>query len=128
MAYDKDQVYKDCLKFIEEEKLCFFDELSLFVPPTIKTLYDWKFHESEDIKNAILKNRLAAKRKLKKQWQFEEAAPVLQLAVFKLMADEDEFSRLTTSKNDVKADMKGGVVISISPLEGCEPIKDETNS
>lgn len=105
MAYDKDEILKKCLEAINEHDLCFFDEISLFVEPTIKTLYDWDFHESEDIKNQLNKNKLAAKRKLKRNWQRDDAAPVLQLAVYKLMSNDEEFSKLTTSKSDVKADV-----------------------
>lgn len=124
MPYDKNKIFNQCIELIKQEKLCFFDEISLFVEPTVKTLYDWGFHESEDIKAELAKNKVDAKRKLKRNWQKEEAAPALQIAVFKLMANDDEFNKLTTSKSDIKADVKG-VNINIAPLDGCEPIKDE---
>lgn len=123
MAYDRDKIKSQCLEAIKSEGLCFFDEIALFVEPELSTLYGWDFHEMEDIKSELRKNKIAAKRKLKRNWQRENAAPALQVAVYKLMADDDEFSRLTTSKSDVKADVKG-VTISIAPLDGCEPIPE----
>jgi len=105
MAYDKDEILSKCLKAIEEHKCTTFDEMSLYVEPTIKCLYDWKFHECEDIKGAIAKQKVIAKSRMKKNWQSQEAAPALQIAAFKLMADEDEFNKLITNKSDVKADV-----------------------
>lgn len=105
MAYDKDEILGKCLKAIEEHELCFFDEISLFVQPDLSTLYLWKFNELEEIKNGLNKHKLAAKRKLKRNWQRDDAAPVLQLAVYKLMSNDEEFNKLTTSKSDVKADV-----------------------
>lgn len=105
MAYDKDEILQKCLEAINEHDLCFFDEVSLFVQPDLSTLYLWKFNELEQIKNSLNKNKLAAKRKLKRNWQRDDAAPVLQLAVYKLMSNDEEFNKLTTSKSDVKADV-----------------------
>jgi len=97
------------------------------IPVASSTLYRWEWEKWEDLKEVLLKNRVAAKSRMKKNWQKEDAAPGLQIAVFKLMADEDEFNKLSTTKSDIKADVKG-VNINIMPLQGCEPIQDETDT
>ena len=105
MAYDKDEILSKCLKAIEEHKCTTFDEMSLYVEPSRETLYQWELHKSDIIKEAIGKQKVIAKSRMKKNWQSQEAAPALQIAAFKLMADEDEFNKLITNKSDVKADV-----------------------
>lgn len=98
MAYDKDKVREQILAAIREEKLTFFADVSIYVEPTLSTLYEWEFEKSEDIKRELAKNKLDAKRKLRKQWQFDTAAPALQLAAYKLMAEKEELEALTMNK------------------------------
>lgn len=105
MAYDKDEILGKCLKAIEEHKCTTFDEMSLYVEPSRETLYQWELHKSDIIKEAIATQKVIAKSRMKKNWQSQEAAPALQIAAFKLMADEDEFNKLITNKSDVKADV-----------------------
>lgn len=105
MDYDKDEILSKCLKAIEEHKCTTFDEMSLYVAPTRQTLYNWGFDKFDIIKEAISQQKVIAKSRMKKNWQSQEAAPALQIAAFKLMADEDEFNKLITNKSDVKADV-----------------------
>jgi hypothetical protein len=100
--YDKERVIKEVFEVIEREKLCFFDEIQLFVAPKTSTLYEWDLHNSEDIKAALNKNKIAAKVQLKRNWQKETAAPALQVAVYKLMADDEEYARLSTQKQEIE--------------------------
>ncbi len=96
--YDKEKILAECVKAIEEEKLTFFTDVVEFIEPSLGTLYEWEFEKSEAIKNALAKNKIAAKRKLRKQWQIEGSAPALQLAAYKLMADKEELEALTMNK------------------------------
>ena len=105
MAYDKDEILNKCIKAIQEHKCTTFDEMSLYVEPDRTTLYLWDFDKLDIIKEAIGKQKVIAKSRMKKNWQSEEAAPALQIAAFKLMADEDEFNKLIINKSDVKADV-----------------------
>lgn len=100
--YDKERVIKEIFQIIEREKLCFFDEIQLFVAPTKSTLCDWQLHQSDEIKAALDKNKVAAKVQLKRNWQKETAAPALQVAVYKLMADDEEYARLSTQKQEIE--------------------------
>jgi len=105
VAYDKDEILQKCIKAIEDHKCTTFEEMCLYVEPSRETLYQWELHKSDIIKEAIGKQKVIAKSKMKKNWQREDAAPALQIAAFKLMSDDDEFSKLTTQKSDVKADV-----------------------
>lgn len=103
--YDKDDVLNQCLKAIEDYKCTDFKEMSLYVKPTRQTLYNWGFDKLDILKDAIEKQKITAKSRMRKNWQDPEAAPALQIAAFKLMADDDEFDKLITNKSDVKADV-----------------------
>jgi hypothetical protein len=103
--YDKDDILQKCLKAIEDHKCTTFDEMSLYVEPDRTTLYLWDFDKFDIIKEAIGKQKVIAKSRMKKNWQREDAAPALQIAAFKLMADDEEFGKLITNKSDVKADI-----------------------
>jgi hypothetical protein len=105
MPYDKDEIVEKCLKAIEDHKCTTFDEMCLYVEPARSSLYNWGLDKLDNIKEAIAKQKVTAKSRMKKNWQREDAAPALQIAAFKLMADEDEFSKLITNKSDVKADI-----------------------
>lgn len=116
--YDKNKIERQCLEAIKDNNLAFFSHLALYIAPTMQTLYDWEFDKLDSIKKAIEINRITKKQKMLTNWEKEEAAPVLQLAAFKLMADEDEFSRLATTKQDVKADVKTEEKVSINWPDG----------
>jgi hypothetical protein len=105
MPYDIDEILQKCLKAIEEHKCTTFDEMCLYVKPCRSSLYNWGLDKMDDIKEAIAKQKVSAKSRMKKNWQREDAAPALQIAAFKLMADDEEFSKLITNKSDVKADI-----------------------
>jgi hypothetical protein len=105
--YDKDEILQKCIKAIEDHKCTTFDEMSLYVAPTRQTLYNWGFDKFDIIKEAICQQKIIAKSRMKKNWQSEEAAPALQIAAFKLMADDDELEKLVINKSDVKANVSG---------------------
>jgi hypothetical protein len=96
--YDKDEILQKCIKAIEDHKCTTFDEMSLYVAPTRQTLYNWGFDKFDIIKEAICQQKIIAKSRMKKNWQSEEAAPALQIAAFKLMADDDELEKLVINK------------------------------
>lgn len=98
MAYDKDEVAQQALAAIEENEIAFFDEICLFVEPSRATLYNLELDKLDIIKEALAKNKLKKKRKLKKKWEDSDNA-TLQIAAFKLIADDDEMARLSTTIN-----------------------------
>ena len=96
--YDREAIEAKCLEAIETEGLVFFTDLVEFIEPALSTLYEWELEKSELLKKAIAKNKIAAKRKMRRNWIKDDAAPVLQLAAYKLMADETELAALTMNK------------------------------
>lgn len=97
--YNRDEIKAQLLEAIERERCTTFSEAASFVAPNLATLYEWEFEKDEALKSAVASQKVKAKAKLKKNWLREDSAPVLQLAAYKLMADEDELDRLTVNKN-----------------------------
>lgn len=95
--YDKEKIFNQCLEVIKEEKLTFFNDLSIFIEPTMATLYEWDFDKSDTLKEELKKNKLAAKRKMRNKWEDSDNA-TLQIAAYKLMADRDEMDALVMNK------------------------------
>lgn len=100
MAYDKAEILQQATKAIEEHELTTIAEVVSYLPCAESTLYetdDWKLEVLEPIKKALGIKKASLKAKMKKSWRREDSNPTLQIAAFKLMADEDEMARLSTS-------------------------------
>lgn len=119
MAYNKEQIIEECLRVITKEKLTFFSDLTIYVEPALSTLYEWELEKSDVIKNALAKNRLASKKKMRCKWEDSDNA-TLQIAAYKLIADKDEIEALTVNKVDNRNTYPEGVKIIIEevPDEG----------
>ena len=96
MAYKKQEIIDQCLEVLDSEIILFVEELISFLPISKKTFYLWKLHECDDIKNALQKSKISAKAKLRKNWMASENA-TLNVALYKLIADDDEHRRLSNS-------------------------------
>lgn len=96
--YDRQEELVNVVKAIEENKLTFFYEVESFVAPALSTLYEWKVEESEAVKKALRLNKVNTKRKMRNKWQ-ESGNATLELAAYKLLADEEELQRLTVNNN-----------------------------
>src|SRR5687768_14600230 len=108
MAYDKEKIEAEAVKIIEKEKLTFFNDLQIYLEPAMSTLYEWGLEKSESIKKALAINRLSQKKKMRINWQ-DSDNPTLQVAAYKLLADDEELIKLTSSKHELSGD-KGGPI------------------
>lgn len=117
--YDKDKIHNDCINAIREEGLTFFNEISLYVEPSLSTLYEWKLEQSDAIKSELAKNRLTAKKKMRNKWQDSDNA-TLQLAAYKLIADKEELAALTMNKVDADLNHSGGVQLIFEKAQSFE--------
>lgn len=100
MAYDREKVLEQCLKVIEDEKLTFFNDLAIYVEPTMATLYEWEFEKLETVKSALAKNRLSTKKKLRNKWEESDNA-TLQISAYKLIAEKEELNALTMNRQEI---------------------------
>jgi 23S rRNA G2069 N7-methylase RlmK/C1962 C5-methylase RlmI len=115
MAYDKEKIHEECIRVIREEKVTFFNDLAIYIEPTMSTLYEWEFEKSEDIKRELAKNKLRAKKKMRMKWEESENA-TLQIAAYKLIAEKEEIEALTVNKVDNRNTYPEGVRIIIEEV------------
>lgn len=116
---EKTDYEKTALDILSKKKDIYFaydlaDEMGI----ARSTFYNNQLDKLDSIKNAILHNRRNLKRGLRNKWYNSENATT-QVALYKLLADEDELSRLNNNM-DVSLNTKG-----ISIVVGDEDTKKE---
>lgn len=114
MAYDKKQIFDKAMTAIEENKLSFVADLISFLPCSLQTFYTFFPKDSEDLeclKTKLDENKVTLKRSLRKKWAESENA-TLQLALYKLCADDEERRRLATNYNEHTGKDGGDIEIS----------------
>ena len=99
MDYETEQLEIMALEAIKKHKIVFFDELSTHMPCHRSTMYNHGLNTIDTIKEELYKNRVSTKVKLRKKWLDSESATT-QIALYKLLADENEFNRLCSSQID----------------------------
>jgi len=97
-----DKHLKAILKIIQEKDdvRCIAD-IPLYYPLSRQRIYDLGVDRVDAIKEACNFNKRKKKHSMLSKWADSEN-PTLQIAAFRLMADEDEYDRLTQSKIEAK--------------------------
>lgn len=111
MAYDKAEILKQAKEAIEENELTTIAEVLTYIPCSESSLYEteeWKSEVLGPIKKALEVKKTSLKAKMKKEWRKADSNPTLQIAAFKLIADDDEMARLSTSINKNEHTGKNG--------------------
>jgi hypothetical protein len=126
MAYDKSEIREAALKAISENELTTIPEVLSFLPCSESILYEtdeWKSEVLEPIKKALDVKKVSLKAKMKKEWRKEGSNPTLQIAAYKLMADDDELARISTTINKNEHTGKNGK--DLFPEKSDEQVKKE---
>jgi len=113
MTYTKKQLEKMALEAIANNNITTITELSAFLPICRTTFYNKNLDKVQTIQDAITHERLCMKHKLKKKW-FESDNASLQIALYKLMAEEDEWMRLTSQRHQVETPSTGSITFNFS--------------
>lgn len=100
MAYKLDEIKAASLNAIEKQKLVFIDEIPTYIPCGRSTFYDMKLNHDKDILAAINANKVKMKGGMRLKWYKSEQSG-LQIALYKLLADETELSRLSHQAVDL---------------------------
>jgi len=107
MAYDKDKIFNQLVSNIEaDENITSFLDASETVAPSRETLIEWELHKSDTIKSLIDRNKIKVKQSLRNQWKKEGASPTLQLALYKILATNDERKALAMEYREHSGDVK----------------------
>ena len=104
MAYDKEKLYNQALKAIEENNLFFIEDVIALLPCSKPTFYDHfpvNSNEFNTQKAMLEQNKVNIKLKMRKKWLESENA-TLQMGLMKLITTDEERKRLATSYMETK--------------------------
>jgi hypothetical protein len=104
MAYDREDLKRQALDIIDREEITTFNEIHLYMKAHRATLYTHELDKDDDIKKAIEQQKVAIKKKMRRNWRNSDNA-TLQIAEFKLLSSDDELSRLNTQKVNAEVAM-----------------------
>lgn len=99
--YKYDELVSKALKIIEDENIHFLKDLAAALGINERTLYYHKLHELQSIKEAVENQKRLLKKGLRERWNRSDNA-TLQIALYRLTADSDEFDALTQNKNKIE--------------------------
>jgi len=74
--------------------LFFIEDIVAYLPCTKPTFYEHKLNESDTIKSALLEVRTNLKVSMRSKW-FRSENPTLQLALMKLLSNDQELRKLS---------------------------------
>ena len=99
MGYKREELIKKALNIAEKDKLCFLADVIAGLGIGTQTFYNHKLEQLEELKSILESNRIEIKKSLRKKW-FDSKNATLQLALYKLLADQDELKRLSVEFKD----------------------------
>jgi len=101
--YDKDAIFEQCKKVVEENRLFFIEDIIAFLPITKPTFYVYfpvDSYEFNTLKDMINKNKVLTKTEMRSRWYMSEN-PTLQIALYKTICSDDERKMLSTTHTDL---------------------------
>jgi len=96
--YKKKELEKMALEVLAEHKLYFFSDLINYLPCAESTFYKHQLEQSESIIDKLNDYKRKKKKQLRRQWEDSNYFPA-QKSLYMLLADEDEYSRLSGNKD-----------------------------
>jgi hypothetical protein len=106
MAYNTKDLLDKAVEAIEKHKLFFIDDIIAFMPCGKTAFYDHFPNNSNEYKtmfDLLEKNRTELKVSLRSKW-YKSNAPALQMALMKLICNDDERKKLSMNYNDHTTD------------------------
>lgn len=89
---------KKALEIIPKENIHFLQDLWIALAITHETANNRKLNKNEDIREAINSEKIRLKQKLRNKWA-NSNVPALQISLYRLLADDDEYARLSQNKD-----------------------------
>jgi hypothetical protein len=106
MAYKTKDLLDKAVEAIEKHKLFFIEDIIAFIPCGKTAFYDHFPNDSNDYKtmfDLLEKNRTELKVSMRSKW-YKSNAPALQMALMKLICNDDERKKLSMNYNDHTTD------------------------
>lgn len=108
MAYDRKKIFEQAKEMIVKHKLFFIEDIVSFLPCAKPTFYDFfppGSNELNELKGLLETNRTTLKVSMRSKW-YTSNSPALQMALMKLIANEDELRKLSISYIDSEVNDK----------------------
>jgi hypothetical protein len=108
MAYNKQKIFEQAKEMIVKHKLFFIEDIVAFLPCDKTTFYSFfkvESNELNELKGLLETNRTELKVSMRSKW-YKSNAPALQMALMKLIANEDELRKLSISYIDSEVNDK----------------------
>ena len=116
MAYDKKKIFEQAKEMIVKHKLFFIEDIVAFLPCDKTTFYRFfevESNEYNELKALLETNRTEIKVSMRSKW-YKSDAPVLQMALMKLISTEEERKKLSMNyTEDVTPQQPKKLVIKI---------------
>ena len=116
MAYKKSELESESLKVIKEHNLIFIQDVIDFLPCSSSTFYAQELEKSESIKKLLETNKVTMKVGLRKKW-YDSDNPTTQIALYKLLATDEENEKITSQKQTIDHLKNGGSFNTLSDVE-----------
>lgn len=103
MAYKTEDLFNSAIEQINKNKLFFIEDIIAFLPCSKSTFYEHFPNDSDYYKKMfeeLEKNRIELKVSLRSKW-YKSNAPVLQMALMKLICNDEERKMLSMSYTDI---------------------------
>ena len=111
--YDTKELIQFALKVIVDEQCVTMEEVWLMMAVSKQTAYNHGLDKVDEIKEAVYLEKVKRKKKLRRNWVNSDNA-TLQIAEFKLCADDEELNKLNTQKTITDISVHKGRVIFTS--------------
>jgi len=114
--FDKEQLEKQALGAIQSDSdIVFIQDVIAVLPCSSATFYNHNLEKLETIKDALHKNRIEIKKRLRTNWMRQDENATMQVALYKLLSNDEEKDSLTMQKTDIttKGDRLNSVIIEV---------------
>lgn len=98
MAYKTEELERLSVDAIKQHKLFFIEDIVAYLPCTKPTFYEHKLNESNAIKEALTEVKTNLKVSMRSKW-YRSENPTLQLALMKLLSNDEELRKLSMQHN-----------------------------
>lgn len=109
LTNDKQDLFNKAKEIVSNEDIYFIDDMIASLPCGKSKFYELfpaQSEEMEELKGFIENNKIAKKKKLRKNWESDKAHATLQLALMKLLSTPEELKKLSMNHTDVTSDGK----------------------
>ena len=108
MAYKTEDLFNTAIEQIKKHKLFFIEDIIAFLPCRKSTFYEHFPNDSDYYKRMfeeLEQNRTELKVSMRSKW-YKSNAPALQMALMKLICNDEERRMLSMQHNDITTNGK----------------------